>query len=79
MSSSGSGVGIFGVVSATGAFFFISRILASCLPPVPDSKRADGITKPSSSLSSSSSSSVSVSGVDVEVEDVKPWSKPKVE
>jgi hypothetical protein len=72
MSSSGSAVGTFGELTAFGALFFISSILASFLPPVPDSKRADGITKPSSSPSSSSSSSVSVSGRDVEVEEVEP-------
>jgi hypothetical protein len=79
MSSSGSAVGALGELSATGAFFFISRIFARCLPPLPDAKRADGMTKPSSSPSSSSSSSVSVSGRDVEVEEVEQRSKPKVE
>jgi hypothetical protein len=78
MSSSGSGVVTLGLDSATGAFFFISRILASCFPQEPDPKRVDGMTRPSSIPSSSSSSSVSVSGKEVE-EEVEPWSKPKVE
>jgi hypothetical protein len=75
ISSSGSGVGTLRVDSGTGAFFF-SKILASSLPQKPESKSADGMTKPSRS---SSSSSVSVSGREAEVEEVEPRSKPRVE
>jgi len=62
------------------AFFFNSRILLRCLPPLPDSKMETGITRPSRLCRSSSSDSVSGSDVeDKELEEGEALVNPSVE
>lgn len=65
-SSSGSGLAALTCLPTVKVVFFISKIFLSWRPPEPDSKRSEGMIRPSRSPSSSSSSSVSVSGSDTE-------------